>query len=91
MSLRLHSNARSSSKRCVQILELYSAVVIFLNLFWSLNALFYSQQVILVSANKLTRYIEPCQLTEEFGGSLLYDHIDWLNKRLVSTVKLHML
>ncbi|XP_069081542.1 SEC14 domain and spectrin repeat-containing protein 1 isoform X3 [Pleurodeles waltl] len=40
-------------------------------------------QVILVSANKLTRYIEPCQLTEEFGGSLTYDHIDWLNKRLV--------
>ncbi|XP_035266764.1 SEC14 domain and spectrin repeat-containing protein 1 isoform X2 [Anguilla anguilla] len=40
-------------------------------------------EVILVSANKLTRYIEPCQLTEEFGGSLLYDHIDWLNKRLV--------
>ncbi|KAL4656693.1 SEC14 domain and spectrin repeat-containing protein 1 [Arapaima gigas] len=40
-------------------------------------------EVILVSANKLTRYIEPCQLTEEFGGSLLYDHMDWLNKRLV--------
>ncbi|MGH0116226.1 UNVERIFIED_CONTAM: hypothetical protein FKN15_000153 [Acipenser sinensis] len=40
-------------------------------------------EVILVSANKLTRYIEPCQLTEEFGGSLVYDHIDWLNKRLV--------
>jgi hypothetical protein len=39
--------------------------------------------VILVSANKLTRYIEPCQLTDEFGGSLEYDHIDWLNKRLV--------
>ncbi|XP_072333455.1 SEC14 domain and spectrin repeat-containing protein 1 isoform X3 [Scyliorhinus torazame] len=40
-------------------------------------------EVILVSANKLTRYIEPSQLTDEFGGSLLYDHIDWLNKRLV--------
>ncbi|KTG47509.1 hypothetical protein cypCar_00005841 [Cyprinus carpio] len=40
-------------------------------------------QVILVSANKLTRYIEPCQLTDEFGGSLVYDHLDWLNKRLV--------
>ncbi|XP_041940075.1 SEC14 domain and spectrin repeat-containing protein 1 [Alosa sapidissima] len=40
-------------------------------------------EVILVSANKLTRYIEPCQLTEEFGGSLLYDHMDWVNKRLV--------
>ncbi|ERE71919.1 SEC14 domain and spectrin repeat-containing protein 1 [Cricetulus griseus] len=40
-------------------------------------------QVILVSANKLTRYIEPCQLTEDFGGSLTYDHMDWLNKRLV--------
>uniref|UniRef100_A0A672NVY2 SEC14 domain and spectrin repeat-containing protein 1 n=1 Tax=Sinocyclocheilus grahami TaxID=75366 RepID=A0A672NVY2_SINGR len=40
-------------------------------------------EVILVSANKLTRYIEPCQLTDEFGGSLLYDHLDWLNKRLV--------
>ncbi|XP_029461768.1 SEC14 domain and spectrin repeat-containing protein 1 isoform X3 [Rhinatrema bivittatum] len=40
-------------------------------------------EVILVSANKLTRYIEPCQLTEEFGGSLTYDHMDWLNKRLV--------
>uniref|UniRef100_A0A673GN90 SESTD1-like spectrin repeats region domain-containing protein n=1 Tax=Sinocyclocheilus rhinocerous TaxID=307959 RepID=A0A673GN90_9TELE len=39
--------------------------------------------VILVSANKLTRYIEPCQLTDEFGGSLVYDHLDWLNKRLV--------
>ncbi|KAK2108743.1 S14 domain and spectrin repeat-containing protein 1 [Saguinus oedipus] len=39
--------------------------------------------VILVSANKLTRYIEPCQLTEDFGGSLTYDHMDWLNKRLV--------
>nr|XP_006000883.1 PREDICTED: SEC14 domain and spectrin repeat-containing protein 1 [Latimeria chalumnae] len=40
-------------------------------------------EVILVSANKLTRYIEPCQLTEEFNGSLVYDHLDWLNKRLV--------
>lgn len=40
-------------------------------------------EVILVSANKLTRYIEPCQLTDEFGGSLLYDHLDWVNKRLV--------
>uniref|UniRef100_A0A672Z957 SEC14 and spectrin domains 1 n=1 Tax=Sphaeramia orbicularis TaxID=375764 RepID=A0A672Z957_9TELE len=41
-------------------------------------------EVILVSANKLTRYIEPCQLTDDFGGSLDYDHSDWLNKRLVS-------
>ncbi|XP_025946791.1 SEC14 domain and spectrin repeat-containing protein 1 isoform X2 [Apteryx rowi] len=40
-------------------------------------------KVILVSANKLTRYIEPCQLTEDFGGTLTYDHMDWLNKRLV--------
>ncbi|XP_030643100.1 SEC14 domain and spectrin repeat-containing protein 1 [Chanos chanos] len=40
-------------------------------------------EVILVSANKLTRYIEPCQLTDEFGGSLVYDHMDWLNKRLI--------
>ncbi|KAM6946039.1 SEC14 domain and spectrin repeat-containing protein 1 [Aplochiton taeniatus] len=40
-------------------------------------------EVILVSANKLTRYIEPCQLTDEFAGSLDYDHMDWLNKRLV--------
>lgn len=43
-----------------------------------------SCQVILVSANKLTRYIEPCQLTDDFGGSLDYDHSDWLNKRLVT-------
>ncbi|CAB1328727.1 unnamed protein product [Coregonus sp. 'balchen'] len=28
-------------------------------------------EVILVSANKLTRYIEPCQLTDEFGGNEL--------------------
>uniref|UniRef100_A0A674MZ45 SEC14 and spectrin domains 1 n=1 Tax=Takifugu rubripes TaxID=31033 RepID=A0A674MZ45_TAKRU len=40
-------------------------------------------EVILVSANKLTRYIEPCQLTDDFGGSLDYDHSDWLNKRLI--------
>ncbi|XP_061580262.1 LOW QUALITY PROTEIN: SEC14 domain and spectrin repeat-containing protein 1 [Cololabis saira] len=40
-------------------------------------------EVILVSANKLTRYIEPCQLTDDFGGSLDYDHGDWLSKRLV--------
>ncbi|XP_051998469.1 SEC14 domain and spectrin repeat-containing protein 1 [Xyrauchen texanus] len=40
-------------------------------------------EVILVSANKLTRYIEPCQLTDEFGGSLVYDHLDWVKKRLV--------
>lgn len=43
-------------------------------------------QVILVSANKLTRYIEPCQLTDDFGGTLDYDHNDWLNKRLVPVV-----
>jgi len=48
-------------------------------------------QVILVSANKLTRYIEPCQLTDEFGGSLVYDHLDWVNKRLVSTKLLYLL
>lgn len=41
--------------------------------------------MILVSANKLTRYIEPSQLTDDFGGSLDYDHSDWLNKRLVTT------
>ncbi|XP_061548331.1 SEC14 domain and spectrin repeat-containing protein 1 [Phycodurus eques] len=40
-------------------------------------------EVILVSANKLTRYIEPSQLTDEFGGSLDYHHSDWLSKRLV--------
>jgi len=44
-------------------------------------------EVILVSANKLTRYIEPCQLTEDFGGSLTYDHMDWLNKRLVGILQ----
>lgn len=48
-------------------------------------------QVILVSANKLTRYIEPCQLTDEFGGSLVYNHLDWVNKRLVSTKLLYLL
>ncbi|XP_057707543.1 SEC14 domain and spectrin repeat-containing protein 1 isoform X2 [Corythoichthys intestinalis] len=40
-------------------------------------------EVILVSANKLTRYIEPSQLTDDFGGTLDYDHADWLSKRLV--------
>uniref|UniRef100_H3CJ16 SEC14 and spectrin domains 1 n=1 Tax=Tetraodon nigroviridis TaxID=99883 RepID=H3CJ16_TETNG len=40
-------------------------------------------EVILVSANRVTRYIEPSQLTDDFGGSLDYDHGDWLNKRLV--------
>ncbi|XP_019727486.1 SEC14 domain and spectrin repeat-containing protein 1 isoform X1 [Hippocampus comes] len=40
-------------------------------------------EVILVSANKLTRYIEPSQLTDDFGGTLDYDHGDWLSKRLV--------
>ncbi|KAM9802719.1 SEC14 domain and spectrin repeat-containing protein 1 [Syngnathus typhle] len=40
-------------------------------------------EVILVSANKLTRYIEPSQLTCDFGGTLDYDHGDWLGKRLV--------
>ncbi|XP_077393010.1 SEC14 domain and spectrin repeat-containing protein 1 isoform X1 [Festucalex cinctus] len=40
-------------------------------------------EVILVSANKLTRYIEPSQLTQDFGGTLDYDHGDWLSKRLV--------
>lgn len=51
------------------------------NLFFVLAV---SCQVILVSANKLTRYIEPSQLTDDFGGSLDYDHSDWLNKRLVT-------
>lgn len=50
----------------------------------STAAVFAPCQVILVSANKLTRYIEPCQLTDDFGGSLEYDHSDWLSKRLVS-------
>ncbi|XP_077473034.1 SEC14 domain and spectrin repeat-containing protein 1 [Stigmatopora argus] len=40
-------------------------------------------EVILVSANKLTRYIEPSQLTDDFGGTLDYDHGDWLSKRQV--------
>uniref|UniRef100_S4RZ58 SEC14 and spectrin domains 1 n=1 Tax=Petromyzon marinus TaxID=7757 RepID=S4RZ58_PETMA len=39
-------------------------------------------EVILVSANKLTRYIEPCQLTEEFGGTLKHNHVDWVSKRM---------
>uniref|UniRef100_A0A8C6WSB2 SEC14 and spectrin domain containing 1 n=1 Tax=Neogobius melanostomus TaxID=47308 RepID=A0A8C6WSB2_9GOBI len=51
---------------------------IYLDLFCSASC-----QVILVSANKLTRYIEPCQLTDDFGGSLDYNHSDWLGKRLV--------
>lgn len=50
-------------------------------------AVFAACQVILVSANKLTRYIEPCQLTDDFGGSLEYDHSDWLSKRLVGERK----
>uniref|UniRef100_UPI00358EF4EE SEC14 domain and spectrin repeat-containing protein 1 n=1 Tax=Myxine glutinosa TaxID=7769 RepID=UPI00358EF4EE len=39
-------------------------------------------EVILVSANKLSRYIEPCQLTDEFGGHLKHNHMDWVTKRM---------
>ncbi|XP_071495752.1 uncharacterized protein [Diadema antillarum] len=38
--------------------------------------------VFLSSPSKLTKYIDPNQLTEEFGGSMEYNHEEWLENRL---------
>ena len=43
-----------------------------------------SQTLMLSSASKLTKFIAPNQLTEEFGGTLQYNHEDWIQNRQVS-------
>lgn len=41
-----------------------------------------STQVKYVSQAKLFKLISPLQLTPEFGGTLQYDHYDWLSRQL---------
>ena len=35
------------------------------------------------TVSELQRYVDQSQLTVEFGGSLLYDHQDWVRFRMV--------
>ena len=37
----------------------------------------------LSSASKLNKFIAPNQLTEEFGGTLQYNHEEWIQNRVV--------
>lgn len=46
-------------------------------------------QAILTSASKLTRHIDPSQLTVEFGGKLQYSHQQWLDNILSFDVYLN--
>uniref|UniRef100_A0A0N5AUT5 CRAL-TRIO domain-containing protein n=1 Tax=Syphacia muris TaxID=451379 RepID=A0A0N5AUT5_9BILA len=42
----------------------------------------YKFEVQMISVENLTKFIEPSQLTREFGGTLFYDHDEWLEMRL---------
>lgn len=37
----------------------------------------------MISVEGLTRYVDSSQLTRDLGGSLLYDHDEWLETRMV--------
>lgn len=53
--------------------------------FFLCNRILYaiSLQIIMTSADGLTKYISPQQLTEEYCGSLTYDHYAWFRMRTV--------
>lgn len=38
----------------------------------------------MISVDELTKYIDAHQIVRQFGGSLSYDHDEWLDLRLVS-------
>ena len=38
----------------------------------------------LSNLTKLTKFIDPSELTEEFGGTLPYNHNEWVQNRQVS-------
>lgn len=40
----------------------------------------------MISVEGLTRFIEPAQLTRDLGGTLYYDHDEWLEIRLVNFI-----
>lgn len=42
----------------------------------------YKFEVQMISVDGLMRYIEPAQLTRDLGGTLFYDHDEWLETRL---------
>ena len=42
------------------------------------------QTIILSSTNKLSQFADDLQLPEELGGTLPYNHDDWLQRRTVS-------
>lgn len=48
----------------------------------------YKFEVQMISVDGLMRYIEPAQLTRDLGGTLFYDHDEWLETRLVSFIVL---
>ena len=50
--------------------------------------LFYLQTS-MISLDNLTKAIEPTQLTREFEGGLDYNHEQWIQLRLVTTLPLH--
>lgn len=41
--------------------------------------------VVLSTVEELHEYIDPSQLTIEFGGTFLYEHDEWIKQRIVST------
>ena len=42
-------------------------------------------QTTLISVDNLAKAIHQAQLTEEFDGTLPYNHEEWIDLRLVST------
>lgn len=43
----------------------------------------------MISLDNLTKAIDPTQLTREFEGGLEYNHEQWIQLRLVTTLSLH--
>ncbi|VDN36394.1 unnamed protein product [Gongylonema pulchrum] len=68
--------------------EVHAVLIIKPDKFWekhktSVSTGKYKFDVQMISVDGLTRYIDPSQLTRDLGGSLFYDHDEWLETRMV--------
>uniref|UniRef100_A0A1I7W4X0 CRAL-TRIO domain-containing protein n=1 Tax=Loa loa TaxID=7209 RepID=A0A1I7W4X0_LOALO len=67
--------------------EVHTVLIIKPDKFWekhktSVSSGKYKFDIQMISVEGLTRYVDSSQLTRDLGGSLLYDHDEWLETRL---------
>ncbi|VDM96077.1 unnamed protein product [Thelazia callipaeda] len=67
--------------------EVHTVLIIKPDKFWekhrtSVSSGKYKFDIQMISVEGLTRYVDSSQLTRELGGSLFYDHDEWLDTRI---------